>query len=80
MDFNPRIYIKALYNTLYKQNPIVCIILQFKKIISIYSLIPQKSKSLSINLHKNISKLEKTKSIINSASRQDRFNSINLIR
>ena len=74
---NIRIYTRSFQKILVEDNPIIRIMIEFKKSLEGYFFLSRKSKELSKNIFEERNKFLKTKKIITINSKK---NNINLIR
>jgi hypothetical protein len=80
MGLNLRIYFRSFQKVFFEDNFILLALLQFKKLIDIYSELNGKSKKITESINETKSKFEMTKKVINSGVKQNNPNFINLIR
>jgi|GEM_PF-2704161 len=80
MGFNFRIYLRSVKKVLFEDNPVVLALIMFIKLIDTYSEVRKRSKIISTSITETKLKFEETQKVINSSSKQNNFNSINLIR
>lgn len=80
MGFNLRIYFRSFQKVFFEDNPVAIALIQFKRIIDIYSELRGKSKTISKSINETNTKLEVTRKIINSGSSHNNSKSINLVR
>lgn len=80
MGFNLRIYFRSFQKVFFEDNFILLALIRIKRIIGIYSEFNGKSRKISKNINETNSKFEVTKNVINSGSKQNNSNLINLIR
>jgi len=80
MGSNLRIYFRSFQKVFFENNFILVSLIQFKRIIDIFSELNGKSRKISKSINETKSRFEVAKKIMNSDSKKNNSNFINLIR